>query len=1058
MHRKASMLCMLTALLSFGTVAFAQEQTVSIQGVVKDASGAVLPGATVEARNPLAGTNTAVTNADGVYRFPALPPGKYELTATLQGFKPVKLTDTVLELGKNLVIDLTMSLASVTEEVSVTAESSPVIDVKSNATTASLTRNTIERMPKGRDFTTILRQAPGAQAESKAGGTQIDGSSGSENRFVIDGMDTTNLQTGVSGKTMLLDFVDEVQVKSSGYNAEFGGATGGVVNVLTKSGTNAFHGQIGTYYQTEEMYGSIRPQARFNPIDTNLAETGMITPNNNWTYYSPVGDIGGPVLRDRLWFYGGAAYTKNENANDATFRTDISKTKRHFESWDDAKYYNYNLTGQVSNNLRVKFSGSNQRNASRGALPALQPDNAVDLLPNSVYPNGVPSAGMTLSTFDANPDGSINQTAFNNRWINQGDNRENDSYSGNVDWIVKPSFFVNITGGLYRTDRTTPPEFRGDAIRHTLAGGSNFDSVMTAAGFPTVPTQFQQPSGYSDNISSNGTVRDIFNRRFINANATMFANFAGRHVFKTGIRYERFANDVLNGRAKPEVELHYGQKYTASNGETFSGTYGYYIVNQIGTIGKVHSNNYALWFQDSWDVSSRLTLNLGVRAENEFVPSYKDQEQFPDALDIKFDFKDKIAPRLGFAYDVKGDGKWKAFGSFGYYYDITKLELPRGSFGGDHWVNYYWTLDTPDYGSIQCGEGTTGCPGRYIEFVDFRHSSNQVDPGFEEYFNRPGMTGIDPNMKPVQEGEYTGGIEHELTRSMSLGVRYVHKWLFRTIEDVGIFFQGSEIYLISNPGEGLAVSMEPSVPSLITPKPKRQYDGLEFRLNKRFTNNWSGSATYLFSRLYGNYSGLASSDENGRVSPNVNRYYDNTIMNYDANGQAVYGPLQTDRPHNFKLNGVYDFKWGTTLGANWFIQSGIPQSTTFRFSGFPVFPNGRNDLGRSPVISQLDLNVNQEIPFFGHSRINLQANIDNVFDQDTWTNYYLLTTQGPSPVRDSLTVATPPAYSLYGATGRYDLNALMRGYTGTMRNNPFYTTPNVYQGRREIRLQARLTF
>jgi hypothetical protein len=1057
MHRKASMLCMLAALLSFGSVAFAQEQTVSIQGVVKDASGAVLPGATVEARNPLAGTNTAVTNADGVYRFPALPPGKYEITATLQGFKPAKLADTVLELGRNLVIDLTLVLASVTEEVSVTAESSPIIDTKSNATSASLTRNTIERMPKGRDFTTILRQAPGAQAESKAGGTQIDGSSGSENRFVIDGMDTTNLQTGVSGKTMLLDFVDEVQVKSSGYNAEFGGATGGVVNVLTKSGTNAFHGQFGTYYQTEDMYGQIRPQARFNPIDSNLAETGLITPDNNWTYYSPVADIGGPVLRDRLWFYGGAAYTKNENSNDVTFRTDVSKTRRHFESWDDAKYYNYNLTGQLSNNLRVKFSGSNQRNASRGALPVLQPDNAVALAPNSVYPNGVPSAGMSLSTFDANPDGSINQTAFNNRWVNQGDNRENDSYSGNVDWIVAPSFFVNITGGVYRTNRTTPAEFRGDAIRH-IFNGANSDTVMTNAGFPTVPTQFQQPSGFSDNISSNGTVRDLFNRRFINANATMFANFAGRHVFKTGIRFERFANDVLNGRAKPEVTLFYGQKYTASTGETFAGTYGYYFVNQQGTIGKVHSNNYSLWFQDTWDVTSRLTLNLGVRAENEFVPSYKDQTQFPDALDIKFDFKDKIAPRLGFAYDVKGDGKWKAFGSFGYYYDITKLELPRGSFGGDHWVNYYWTLDTPDYSSIQCGEGTTGCPGRFIEFVDFRHSSNQVDPGFEEYFNRPGMTGIDPNLKPVKEGEYTAGIEHELTRSMSLGVRYVHKWLFRTIEDVGIFFQGSEIYLISNPGEGLAVSMEPSVPSLVTPKPKRQYDGLEFRLNKRFTNNWSGSATYLFSRLYGNYSGLASSDENGRVSPNVNRYYDNTIMSYDANGQAVYGPLQTDRPHNFKLNGVYDFKWGTTLGANWFIQSGIPQSTTFRFSGFPVFPNGRNDLGRSPVISQLDLNINQEFPLFGHSRINVQANIENVFDQDTWTNYYLLTTQGPSTHRDSLTVATPPARSLYGANGRYDMNALISGYTGTMRANPFYNTPNVYQGRREIRLQARITF
>ena len=801
-------------------------------------------------------------------------------------------------------------------------------------------------MPKGRDFTTILRQAPGAQAESKAGGTQIDGSSGSENRFVIDGMDTTNLQTGVSGKTMLLDFVDEVQVKSSGYNAEFGGATGGVVNVLTKSGTNAFHGQVGTYYQTEDMYGSIRPQARFNPIDSNLAETGMITPDNSWTYYSPVADIGGPLLRDRLWFYGGAAYTKNENANDVTFRTDVSKTKRHFESWDDAKYYNYNLTGQLSNNLRVKFSGSNQRNASRGTLPVLQPDNAVPLAANSVYPNGVPSAGMSLSTFDANPDGSINQTAFNNRWINQGDNRENDSYSGNVDWIVKPSFFVNVTGGVYRTDRTTPAEFRGDAIRHISR-----QVAEHRLGHDRRPASRRCRRSSSSRAATATTSRRTA-RCAISSTAASSTPTRRCSPTSPAVTCSRPASATSGSRTtcstaapSPRSSCTTARSTRRRTARPTAGTYGYYIVSQQGTIGKVHSNNYALWFQDTWDVSSRLTLNLGVRAENEFVPSYKDQTQFPDALDIKFDFKDKIAPRLGFAYDVKGDGKWKAYGSFGYYYDITKLELPRGSFGGDHWVNYYWTLDTPDYGSIQCGEGTTGCPGRFIEFVDFRHSSNQVDPGFEEYFNRPGMTGIDPNMKPVQEGEYTGGIEHELTRSMSIGVRYVHKWLFRTIEDVGIFFQGSEIYLISNPGEGLAVSMEPSVPSLITPKPKRKYDGLEFRLNKRFTNNWSGSATYLFSRLYGNYSGLASSDENGRVSPNVNRYYDNTIMSYDANGQAVYGPLQTDRPHNFKLNGVYDFKWGTTLGANWFIQSGIPQSTTFRFSGFPVFPNGRNDLG-----------------------------------------------------------------------------------------------------------------
>lgn len=1063
LHRQITtgVLALAVGLFGLTGTAAAQEQTGSIQGVVKDASGAVLPGVTVEARSPAAvGVSTAVTNEDGVYRFPALPPGVYELTANLQGFTASVVKNVMVELGKQLTVDHSLRLAGVTETVTVTGEP-PIVDTKSNATFSTISRESIERIPKGRDFTSILATAPGAQNESKAGGTQIDGASGSENRFIIDGVDTTNLRTGVSGKTMLLDFVQEVQVKSSGYNAEFGGATGGVINVLTKSGSNAFHGQFGSYFQTDDFYGKRRPFARFSPFNANLAETGLLQPDDEWLYYSPLADIGGPVLKDRVWFYGGGAYTRNEFDREAIFRTDISKTKRKFEQNSDAYYYNYNLTSQLTSSMRLKAGGSNQRNKTRGALPALQPDNAPDIPANSVYPNGVPSAGISTSAFDALPNGQINQDAYDARWVRQGSNSRNDSYSANLDWVVAPTFFVNVSGGRYQTDANTPEEFRGNEIRHVYSGSPS-DAFMTQQGFPTVPAQFQLPSGFSDFPSSSGTVRDLNTRNFVNGNLTWFASKFGQHTFKTGMRFERFGNDVLVGNAKPVVTITWGQPYVDQAGQTHRGTYGYYTVNQTGTIGKVHSDNFSFWLQDSWQVNSRLTLNIGVRAENEFVPSYKDQEQFPDALDIKFGFKDKIAPRLGFAYDVRGDGRTKAYGSYGLFYDITKLELPRGSFGGDHWVDYIWLLDSPDYTAIQCGEGVTGCPGRFIEFKDFRHSSNQVDPGFEAYFNRPGMTGIDPNLKPVKSGELTGGIEHDLGSTLSVGVRYVHKWLVRTIEDVGIFFQGQEIYLISNPGEGLAVSMEPSVPDLITPKPVRNYDGIELRLNKRFSNRWAGTASYLYSRLYGNYSGLASSDENGRVSPNVNRYFDNTIMNYDAQGKSVLGRLQTDRPHTFKLNGAYDFKWGTVVGANWIMESGTPQSTVMRFSGFPTLPFGRGDLGRTPWLSQLDLNIVQEFKLIGASRISVGVNIDNVFDQMTWTNYFLTTTQGPSPYRDSLTVANPPALSLYGPNiTPYNLDAMVAAYRAegrTMRDNPFYTTPDRYQGRREMRFQAKITF
>ena len=123
----------------------------------------------------------------------------------------------------------------------VTAES-PLVDVKQSARQTNIRAEQVELLPKGRDFTTLVTQAPGANQEAKLGGLSIDGASAGENRYIIDGIETTNLQSGISGKNLIADFVEEVQVKSSGYTAEFGGATGGVINVITKSGTNDWHG------------------------------------------------------------------------------------------------------------------------------------------------------------------------------------------------------------------------------------------------------------------------------------------------------------------------------------------------------------------------------------------------------------------------------------------------------------------------------------------------------------------------------------------------------------------------------------------------------------------------------------------------------------------------------------------------------------------------------------------------------------------------------------------------------------------------------------------------
>ena len=245
-------------LLTWTPRAGAQEQSGSIQGTVRDSMGLVLRGATVEARTVSgAGVNSAVTDERGVYRFPALPPGMYTVTSEVQGFSRATVKDILLALGQLLTIDLTLAVSPSAETVEITSES-PLIDVRQSASFATLHADIFSRLFAGADFTAAVQIAPGARAETKAGGVQIDGASGSEHRFIIDGMDTTNLRTGVSGKPMLVDFIEEVQVKSSGYAAEFGGAIGGVVTARTRSGSNQVRGSAGFYEQNNRFRGPVR--------------------------------------------------------------------------------------------------------------------------------------------------------------------------------------------------------------------------------------------------------------------------------------------------------------------------------------------------------------------------------------------------------------------------------------------------------------------------------------------------------------------------------------------------------------------------------------------------------------------------------------------------------------------------------------------------------------------------------------------------------------------------------------------------------------------------------
>jgi outer membrane receptor protein involved in Fe transport len=1010
MKRRVSVIA-LGLLLALTTMVRAQETKGSIEGVVKDSSGGLLPGVTVEAASVAqTGTVSAVTDGNGKYRFPALAPGRYEITANLTGFQASKVENVQLLLGQVLQVNFALQVGGVSESVQVNAEA-PLIDVKQNAAAASIQKDVIDLIPKGRDFTSVVNFAPGARDESKGGGIQIDGSSGSENRFVIDGLDTTSLRTGVSASDLRTDFVAEVQVKSGGYNAEYRAATGGVISAITRTGSNAWHGSVGSYFDSDKLQGDPRPALRLKPTNTREAE---LTYNANGTTrhkldnqsnVEPVFDIGGPIFRDRLWFFAG--YLPQIQRWDRTVRFGAGGDPRTFNRNSEVHNINYNVTGQLSQNLRAKFAASHQPTVGGQTMPAIE-ENGTSNSTASQFPNLVTTNNFT------------------------------DSYAANFDWVVSPKFFMSLNTGFltYGGKNVTTGEFP-NSLRHTFTGENS--------RFSEIPADLVHINGYSDFAASTRQVRDDYTRFGFNLDGTYYANFAGQHTLKAGVQFERLGNDVLTGAQAPTVALNWNASWTTLDNRTLRGTYGYYVVNRIYTEGNVHSNNLGLFVQDAWTVNNKLTLNLGIRTEKEDIPSYR-----PENPGIHFGWADKIAPRVGFAYDVTGDGKWKTYGSFGMFYDITKLQMPRGSFGADRWISYYYTLDTFNWPAINCeGPAGSGCVGNFIEQIDFRHVSND-----------PGSSAVDPNMKPISERELMFGADHELNRTMSVGVRYTHKTLDRTIEDVGIAVPGvGEFYFIANPGEGLTqnllrnfnastlrvedgMGLCPTCPD--QPKPKREYDGVEFRFTKRLANNWSAILNYRLSRLYGNYSGLASSDENGRVAPNVNRYFDLTYNSFDQDGNPVEGRLPTDRPHEFKAQFTYNTPWGTNLGVQYYLASGTPLQTQTNVKNVPVYISGRGDLGRTPVFSQTDLNVSHVVRFGGKS-IVLMANVLNLFDQEIMTNIF------NTKYRDNLNITDAAFFAGFNA------DAIAAANT-SIRPDPRYGLANTWQGPRAVRVQAKFMF
>ena len=319
------------------SVALAQETVGSIEITTKDASGAVVPGVvvTVTSGSQTTGFKRSVTTDDsGFARIPQVPPGTYNLSAApISGFAESKQTASVV-LGRaaQVVIEMAVS-ASATVDV---AAGENVVDTGSSEISTSVSSAKIDSLPVAGNFTSLLKIVPGVRPEALAGGFSIDGATNSENTFVIDGQEVTNYRNGGlnSNNNVPFAMVSEFQVKSSGFNAEFGGATGGVINVVTKGGNNEWHGDFGMSFEPSKLQGDTRP-ALTSFTSGSIANTTYVRtneyitpPKSNYLTTLPSANLSGPIVKDKVWFFASYSPTMFSETRDSVYYTSAPAATR----------------------------------------------------------------------------------------------------------------------------------------------------------------------------------------------------------------------------------------------------------------------------------------------------------------------------------------------------------------------------------------------------------------------------------------------------------------------------------------------------------------------------------------------------------------------------------------------------------------------------------------------------------------------------------------------------------------------------------------------------------
>lgn len=1018
---------------------FSQGTTGSIVGTIQDATGASVPGAEITAVSPQDPTGLRVTsNNAGYYNIISVPVGIYTVTITKPGFVTVKQENVNVTVAAQVTASVRLEVATTSTAINV-VETAVSLDTTSSRTDTTITAKTFDDLAKGRTFNSILAIAPGVRYEPKGGtagvgGIQVDGSSGLENTYYIEGIQSNDPLNGSLRRQQAvpLDFLDQVEVRTGGFEAEFGGAIGGVITTVIKSGTNQFHGMANFEGTGAPLNASDRGYWQRSPSNTNVADF-FAPKKDDYSIFYPTFQLGGPILKNRLFFFGGYSPEIEHTTRTINYasgaRTFTQSFLRHYLT----SKVDYHLSEKLTLNSSWLWSPVRRS----GSLPNRDPRIAAPTNDLSIQGGYVPSQVFnTTATYTISPR-LILTARYGYKYLNDKD--------GNY----------GLSGAPFVTYQTA-----------------------SANAYTPVPSSVAFGNGYSNVSTTLGTIRDQTTRHGVNADLTYIASFFGQqHTFKGGYSFERIGENKFQDYTNGRFLINWGQPFNRAQISNVRGVYGYYTWEDgVRIDSNVNGRNQGFYIQDDWRIHPRVTLNIGIRLENEYLPPYRNTYQgVPVDRPISFGWGDKIVPRLGGAWDILGNGRWKLSGSFGYFTDIIKYGLAQGSFGGQQWFTHVYTLDNPNVFSLsRANPGALGTPittydNRTIDVVNGK------------------WNGVDPNIKPFRSRDINFALDHQLTNRLVATLRYTRKDIIRAIEDIGVLDpDGNEVYVIGNPGYGVTRDTSsvygqktPNGQEFLVPKATRRYDGVEFRVQGQI-RNFQLIPSYTWSRLYGNYSGLGNSDEAGRSDPNNNRSFDLPYYYFDQSGSQknVFGLLGTDRSHAFKLFGSYQLKTklgNTFIGLNQVAYKGTPLSTSVVYLSAPTYPYGRGDLGRTPAYTQTDLLLAHDFKISERVGVRLSANFINLLNQGAVISRVTQLNQSGAISNTQLPVSSffagynvrnfvfpgstaVPYNPIYGLPGAGVAAGGGPGVTLSSANAVAIPNLGAYQDGRVIRLGLRVTF